>query len=175
MSINSHSPLSRSFPAKKCQERRKLDSQSGLTLIELLIFIVVVSVGVVGILSVMNQTTRYSSDPMVRKQAIAVAESLLEEILVKDFSDPDGVAATEASRDLYDDVDDYSGFSASPVKDINGSVLLDGAGNPLNFTASVSVTAQAFDVVPGADAKLITVSVSGRGETITLSAYKVNY
>lgn len=175
MFIKGRIPLPRLFLARKCQGCRKTDSQAGLTLIELVIFIVVVSVGVVGILSVMNQTTRYSADPMVRKQAIAVAESLLEEILVKDFSDPDGVTATEASRDLYDDVDDYSGFSVSPVKDINGNVLQDGAGNPLNFTASASVTAQAFDAVPGADAKLITVSVSGRGETITLSAYKVNY
>lgn len=148
---------------------------SGLTLIELVIFIVVVSIGLVGILSVMNVTSMHSADPMVRKQAIAIAESLLEEIMVKDFSDPDGVTVTEASRDLYDDVDDYAGFSISPVKDINGGVLKDGAGNNLNFTAAASVKSQAFNGIAAADSKLITVTVTGNGETIALSAYKVNH
>lgn len=175
MCIDGRSPSFMTSMARACREGRKVNIQSGLTLIELVIFIVVVSVGVVGILSVMNVTTRHSADPMVRKQAIAIAESLLEEILVKDFTDPDGVTATEASRDLYDDVDDYSGFSVSPVKDINGNVLQDGAGNNLNFTATASVTPQAFDVIASADSKLITVTVSGKGETITFSAYKVNY
>ena len=175
MCIDGRTPFFVTSMARTCREWRKINFQSGLTLIELVIFIVVVSVGVVGILAVMNVTTRHSADPMVRKQAIAIAESLLEEILVKDFTDPDGVAATEASRDLYDDVDDYSGFSVSPVKDINGNVLQDGAGNNLNFTATASVTPQAFDAIASADSKLITVTVSGKGETITLSAYKVNY
>lgn len=57
--------------------------QAGITLIELVLYIVIVSVGIAGILSVMNVTTQHSADPMVRKQALAAAESLLEEILLK--------------------------------------------------------------------------------------------
>jgi len=174
MFIDGRTPFFKAYMAITCQGWRKISKQSGLSLIELVIFIMVVSIGVVGILSVMNVTTQHSADPMVRKQAIAIAESLLEEILVKDFTDPDGVTATEASRDLYDDVDDYSGFSVSPVKDINGAVLQNGAGSNLNFTATATVTPQAFDVVASANSKLITVTVSGSGETVSLSAYKVN-
>jgi len=55
-------------------------AQAGISLIELVMFIVIVSVGVVGILSVMNVTTKSSADPMIRKQALAIAESVLEEI-----------------------------------------------------------------------------------------------
>ncbi len=54
--------------------------QKGISLIELIMFIVIVSVGIAGILSVMNVTTKASADPLLRKQALAIAESLLEEI-----------------------------------------------------------------------------------------------
>ena len=59
--------------------------QRGFTLIELIIFIVVVAAGLAGILSVMNTVVKSSADPMIRKQTIAIAESLLEEILLKEL------------------------------------------------------------------------------------------
>ncbi len=55
--------------------------QNGATLIELIITIVVISSALVGILSIINITTRHSADPVVQQQAIAIAESYLEEIL----------------------------------------------------------------------------------------------
>lgn len=58
----------------------------GLTLIELLIFIVVVSVALVGVVMVLNTAVRSSADPMVRKQALAIAESLLAEIEQQPFT-----------------------------------------------------------------------------------------
>lgn len=76
--------------------------QAGISLIELVIFIVVVSIGVVGILSVMNVTTKASADPLLRKQALAIAESLLEEIELQAFTfcdpnDPQALTATSAA------------------------------------------------------------------------------
>ncbi|MFA7300564.1 MAG: prepilin-type N-terminal cleavage/methylation domain-containing protein, partial [Sideroxydans sp.] len=66
--------------------------QRGISLIELIIFIVIISIGLTGILLVMNQTTAHSADPLIHKQAIAAAESLLEEIELQDFIDQnDGV------------------------------------------------------------------------------------
>ena len=61
--------------------------QAGLSLIELVMFIVIVGVAVAGVLSVMNVTTRHSADPMIRKQAQAIAESLLEEIELQGLAD----------------------------------------------------------------------------------------
>ena len=52
----------------------------GFTLVEVLIFIVIVGIAMAGILSIMNLTSVASTDPMRDKQALAIAESLLEEI-----------------------------------------------------------------------------------------------
>jgi len=65
--------------------------QAGFTLVELIFFIVVVTLGIAGILVVMDVSAARSADPMVRKQAMVLADSLLEEILLKPFADPDGI------------------------------------------------------------------------------------
>lgn len=73
--------------------------QRGLTLIELLVFIVVVSVAIVGVLAVLNFTVRHSADPLVRKQVLALAESILSEIEQQPFTycDPDDANAASAT------------------------------------------------------------------------------
>jgi len=76
--------------------------QRGLSLIELLIFIVVVGVCLAGVLAAINLGTQHSADPMVRKQALAAAESLLEEIELQPFTfcdprDPSAPAATSSA------------------------------------------------------------------------------
>lgn len=60
--------------------------QYGVTLIELIVFIIIVSVGVVGLLSVTGSTVLHSADPMMRKQALAIAESLLLEVEQRPFT-----------------------------------------------------------------------------------------
>jgi MSHA pilin protein MshD len=71
---------------------------SGISLIELIMFIVIVSVALAGILLVMNVTTKGSADPLVHKQAMAIAESLLEEVELMPFTycDPNDVNAASA-------------------------------------------------------------------------------
>ena len=88
-----------------CMSRQRV---RGFTLIELILFMVVVAVALAGILQVMNVTVAASANPMVRKQAVALAESILEEILQKEFSDPDGVNG-ETTRATFDNVADYNG------------------------------------------------------------------
>jgi MSHA pilin protein MshD len=127
-------------------------AQAGISLIELIMFMVIVSVGLAGILSVMTVTTRASADPMLRKQAIAIAESLLEEIELQPFTfcDPDDAnAATAASTDdcslpanievlgtegaetryaepFFDNVSDYHGFSTpAGIVDISNTGIMD--------------------------------------------------
>ena len=73
--------------------------QRGFTLIELIIFIVIVGVAMAGILSVFNTSVKSSADPMVRKQTIAIAESLLEEILQKEYGRKAQVAISENIND----------------------------------------------------------------------------
>jgi len=73
--------------------------QRGLSLIELLVFIVVVGVAVTGVVSVYSLNARASVDPAIRKQAMAVAESLLDEVLSKPYTycDPDDAQADTAT------------------------------------------------------------------------------
>lgn len=73
--------------------------QRGLTLIELIIFIVIVSAALAGVLAVLNVTTRYSADPMIRKQMLAIAEGVLEEVRMQPFTwcDPDDNNAATAT------------------------------------------------------------------------------
>ncbi len=60
--------------------------QAGFTLVEMMIFVVVVGIGLAGVLLAINNSTARSADPLVRKQALAAAESLLEEILQQPFT-----------------------------------------------------------------------------------------
>ncbi|MBX3661396.1 MAG: type II secretion system protein [Burkholderiales bacterium] len=70
----------------------------GISLVELVVFIVIISAALAGILGVMNFTTRASADPLAQKQALAIAEAYLEEALAMPFTycDPDDVNAATA-------------------------------------------------------------------------------
>lgn len=79
--------------------RSKKSFQFGVTLVELIVFIVIISVAIVGVLKVLEITNRASVDPMVTKQALSIAESLLSEIEQQPFTycDPDDSNASTAT------------------------------------------------------------------------------
>ena len=157
-------------------------SQRGLTLIELIVFIVVVSVGLVGILSVFNLTVAHSADPMVQKQMLAIAESTLEEILLKDFADPTGACTastaprckpnTPSDRQNYNDVGDYAGFATTGIYDIDGSPIPTLADYKL--TVAVDATT-ALGALPAASVKHIAVTVTHGADTLTLDGFRTDY
>jgi MSHA pilin protein MshD len=95
----------------------------GFTLIELIVGIVVLSVGLAGILLVFNQTVAKSADPMLQQQAVALAEGYMDEILGKDYRDCSVSSSPTGSRAERDDVEDYDGVNDSPPRDIRGNVL----------------------------------------------------
>jgi MSHA pilin protein MshD len=73
--------------------------QRGVTLIELILFIVIVSVAVAGVLQALRISTAGSADPLRRKQALMIAEGLLEEVQLARFAycDPASDNAENAS------------------------------------------------------------------------------
>lgn len=79
---------------------RPPNRQGGLSIIELIIFIVVMGIAAAGIMQVFNLSTKTSADPVRRKQALLLAEAMLEEIELARFTycDPtDANAATATS------------------------------------------------------------------------------
>ncbi|MBX9816859.1 MAG: prepilin-type N-terminal cleavage/methylation domain-containing protein [Burkholderiaceae bacterium] len=150
-----------------CMTRR---CQRGFTLVELIIFIVVVGAGLAGILSVSNQVVRTSADPMLTKQSVALAESLMEEILQKDFANPVG-GYSGSNRALFDDVADYDGYvTATGMVDAQG-VAIAGLGG---YNASPAVAVLAMPNWNGIPALRVTVSITGPGGTVSLVGYRSN-
>jgi MSHA pilin protein MshD len=98
--------------------------QLGVTLVELVVFIVIVSVALVGVLKVLDITNRGSADPLVRKQALSIAESLLLEIEQQPFTwcDPDDASASTATSaaDCTNSQDKGGAALASPTPSSEG-------------------------------------------------------
>lgn len=153
--------------------------QRGFTLIELVMFIVIVGIGVAGILSVFTTSVKSSADPMVRKQALSIAESLLEEILLKEFIDPNGsgngVGATcslgaGTNRSLWDDVCDYNGYTSTGIKDVQGNSIASLSGYNVSAVAVTTVTQSAITY------KRVAVTITDtQNNTISLAGYRGNY
>lgn len=173
----------------------------GLTLIELVMVIVIVGVGIAGILGVLNYAAAKGADPVVRKQALAIAESLLEEIERMPFTycDPDDPNADTATSEAgcttaedmaapgpetsqgesrysttapFDNVNDYHGFTMSGITDLAGNAL----SGLSAYTASVTVSRGGMGVSNASDVALVAVTVTGPGnEAVTLYGHRTRY
>jgi MSHA pilin protein MshD len=180
-------------------ERRS--RQRGVTLVELILFIVIVGIAVASVVGVLSFTTTQSTDPVRRKQALMIAQAMLEEVSLAQFtycdpnSDNGSTATSVADCSIpenfgpetgntrpYDNVNDYGG-SATPftngagkLTDVNGNVLdLDG------YTATLAIVPEDLGgIVAGTtnnpEVLRITVTVSyGNGNSVRLDGYRTRY
>jgi len=151
---------------------RFANKQDGVTLVELLVSIVIVSIAASGVLGVLSMTTAASADPMIRHQAAAIAEAYLEEILLKPITDPDGNDG-EAARADYDDLDDYDGLADIGARDQFGTPI-PGLGN-YNVAVAVSPSA-GLPAVPSADALRVDIVIThGVDINFALSGYRTRH
>lgn len=156
---------------------RRTARYAGATLVELIVFIVIVSLAVAGVLLAINTATRSGADPMTRKNALSIAEALLEEVSLMPFTfcDADDAQATSATSATigaagclatvdnigpeagetryaaatpFDHVDDYNGFSMNPIVDITNTAVAGLA----NYTATVTTAAVALGGIAANDA-----------------------
>lgn len=169
-------------------------SQRGFTLIETVIVIVLVGAMMAGMTSLFMNNVGNSHRPFLRQRALAVANAYMDEIQRKQWNEatplgggcvntgascPTGpgviaIGADGETRATYDDIDDYHGLNQSPPQDSSGTDMPGYAG----YTVSVTVAQPggSWNTIPAADVRLITVSVtSSSNETISLSAYRVNF
>ena len=162
--------------------------QRGVTLIELVLFIVIVGIAVAGILVVYTNTVRHSADPVIRKQMLAIAEAMLEEVKLMPFTycDPDDANAATAGAALvgvgncaataesmgpeagetryvaatpFDNVNDYAGFDTATAIP-PGIADLSGTviGGLAGYQAQVSATTQSLGPAGG-----LIAAVDGNG------------
>jgi MSHA pilin protein MshD len=153
------------------------------TLTEAVVSIAIVGVMLVAALNTVgaSQTTRKTMGD--RSRGMLLAEDLMSEILQQHYEDPDyalgsfGLAAAEVgdgSRALWEDVDDYDGWSASPPQAKDGTELTGFDG----WTRAVSVswvTRADPAVVSASDTgvKVVVVTVSCDGQEVaTLTALR---
>ncbi|MFQ6404246.1 type II secretion system protein [Methylophilus sp. 'Pure River'] len=71
----------------------------GFSLVEMVVFIVIVTTAIAGVIGALAFMSGHSADPLARKQAIAIAESLMQEIQQMPFTfcDPDDPNASTAN------------------------------------------------------------------------------
>ncbi|MBY0572430.1 MAG: type II secretion system protein [Undibacterium sp.] len=129
-----------------------INRMRGVTLIELIMFMLIISIAIIGITRIMNLTGVASADPILEKQALAIAESMLDEIELQAFTicDPDdaNVAIAQAGTDCggapqisiasvptstagetrtgnprFDHVADYNGLDLTGITDLQGVAI----------------------------------------------------
>ena len=147
----------------------------GVTLVELIVSMVIISVASAGVLLAMTTVILGSADPQQLQQAVAIAEAYLEEIRQQPVTDPDGVSG-EINRDEFDDIQDYNGLSEAPT-DQTGAAL----PNLADYRVDVAIVASGAlgpggSQVPAASAFRIDVRLT-RGVKIdlTLSSHRTDY
>ena len=148
-------------------------------MIELIMFIIIIGIAVAGVLKVMTMSSKNSVDPQLRAQALAIADGLLEEVMLARFTycDPQDPAVDTATSTAscttmvenvgpeagnlrpYDNINDYvSAFGveqAIAISDVNG-VLLD---NLAPYSAFLTITPQQLGL--GATAIASTAAPAG--------------
>ena len=174
---------SRSGPVARRPARRGARAK-GVTLVEVLIFILIVSIALAAVLNVLTLAVANSGDPLLRRQALASGESLVQEIDLVPFAQNDprtGSAETlgpetgesrGSSTNPFDDPRDYSGYSENGITTPDGTAI---AGLS-SYSASVSGSTQALGNIPATDGLLTTVTVTTpTGETLSIASFRALY
>lgn len=124
---------------------RKPAQARGLTLVEALLAAMILAFSAVAVSQALLAGHQQTQAALHHRRATDLADALMEEILRLPYNDPDGASspgpeAGETSRLLYDNIDDYHGFSetAGSVTDVAGAAY--DARYEL-FSRSVTVTA----------------------------------
>ncbi len=159
--------------------------QRGFTLIEMIIFIIIVALGVLGLLMVFNVVSKNSVDPQLRKQALALAEGFLEEVELARFtyceptldaqaddrvarpnpamcSPAEGVGPEAGNQRPFDNVNDYvSQFNTDTAAFNSGAKLQDAAGKDIDlhgYTVQLRITPENLNgIVSNANAATMEV------------------
>ena len=159
------------------------NSRRGASLLEVMSAIIMLGIAIPPLIGLFTQVGHQSVDQIYQDAAVVYAEALLEEIVSKEFEDPQlgqgSFGREEKSRIFYDDIDDYDSMSNSPPVHRDGTQLDELSG----FTRTVvveNVSSLAPNAVkPMADGstnlkriKVVVGWTAGRGGELQLSTLR---
>jgi MSHA pilin protein MshD len=173
--------------------------QRGFTLVELVVAMVVIGLTISALLPLLGMI-RYSADPVLVKQSVSIAESLMDEVRLAAFtwcdpadtnfsgassagtcaSVPEVLGPETGNSRPYDNVNDYNVYCTAPMNPITDVTGV----SPIPFTgysAKICVTPYAIDLnstsdISTAAALKIEVEVSKAGtDTVTLTGWRTRY
>lgn len=155
----------------------------GMTLIELVMAIVILGIGLAGVLLAFSTVVRSSADPLIRKQMLAIAEQMMEEICLKPYVQAETHLPTaNCARDTWNAITDYNSYDSSASNCVSGgppgtASIYDVTGSPIASLAgySVSVVLDGSPLAGIAEAKRITVTASHGTQSIQLIGWRANY
>ncbi len=181
---------------------KSIHPQTGVTLVELIIAIVIISIASVALLTGLGFQTARNVDPMIQSQAQMLAKQYLSEVLSKPFFDPsadprlspsvsrdaaDDSAADTTARDsnatnrlLFDNIFEYNGFN-QPTQELDGTAVPELAGYQISISIDDSVGLTLGTLAnPGTlcppDILRVDVTVTDpRGQQTQLSGYRTSY
>jgi MSHA pilin protein MshD len=150
-------------------------AEHGVSLVELIVFIVIVSIGVAGVVGALSMATRASADPMIQKQALAIAEALLEEVQLQPFTycDPDDPQAATAlsaavgatgctSAAAVENLGPEATAPYGPETRTSVTTPFDNVNDYNGFSMGPGITDLTGAAIPGLGAYTATVSVANQ-------------
>jgi len=145
-------------------------SQTGFTLIEMIIAIVILGIGLAGVAVAFSVAIGRSADPVINQQLLAIAEEMIEEVQLKPYAAAANSAPAGCARDTYNDVSDYNGYATSgQVCTVDGVAVSALSG----YSVSVGVATATLSGV--AAAKRITVTVTRGSQSLTLIGWRTDF
>lgn len=159
-----------------CPESAFVRRQRGVTLVELIVFIVVISLALGAMLSVYRYSVVNSADPLVRVRLLEAAQSRLDRVLAQPYdaqTPPGGVPAC-GSNPPSGTPDPPPCADSGGVSDFDGQS--DTPYDGYSRTVNVTFAGDELGLADDSYAKRITVTVTApNGESLTLSAYRSNF
>lgn len=177
------------------------NSQLGVTLIELIIAIVIISIASVALLQGLGFQTTRNVDPLIQAQAQLIARNYLEEVQSRAFfdsaADPrldptltqaaattsvlDATQTGAPSRLAWDNIYEYDGFNSAPTDETGTAISeLSSFQVSINIDASTSVTLGTLtnSATANCPAQILLIEVTvldPRGQSMQLSGYRTSY
>lgn len=138
----------------------RFSKQVGVTLVELIIAIVIISIAVVAILQSLGQQTLRNVDPMLQSQAQLLAKQFLDEVKSKSFFDPSAdprlvpnltaaqlitSIADQAQRNAdatnrltWNNLYEYHSYNDSEVRNADGTAIPELSGYSVTISVDIS-------------------------------------